>query len=543
MAAHQRQHTSDQTDSLDELAAIAGNRRIIVASNRGPVEFHRGANGRITTKRGSGGVVTALSGLARSLPLTWIAATMSEADRQMFPDASAPAREVKLGRLPLHVRYVNVAPDVYARHYDEVSNELLWFLQHYLWDAANSPNFTEQHYLAWDQGYRVVNRAIAEAIADEALNTPSTIPSTIPSSQKRKPQRDGSDAIILLQDYHLYLAATFVRERLPGAIIEQFIHIPWPDLRYWQFLPDRFLLAIYEGLAANDVLGFQTNRDARNFLECARVLLPGSRVDLDRGRLVWRRHQLLAHAYPISVDAEEVRRTFFTAPSREAAQELEPLLGNDAQVIVRVDRLEPTKNIVRGFLAYEHLLQTHPEMHGKVRHLAFLVPSRQTLNLYLTYERNVRRIIRRINQQFGTPEWQPITPFFDNNRARALVAMRRADVLFVNPIIDGMNLVAKEGALATERDAVILLSRTAGAYQQMANAVLPITPTDIVETAEQLHEALIMSRRERQQRAARARDIVQSESPAQWIHDQLRDAAQAHGPSHGGKARSLQRAG
>ncbi len=539
MVAHQRQHTSTQTDPLDEIAAIAGNRRIIVASNRGPIEFYQGANGRLTTKRGSGGVVTALSGLARSLPLTWIAATMSEADRHVFPDASAPAREVKLGRLPLHVRYVNIAPDIYARHYDEVSNELLWFLQHYLWDTASSPNFAEQQYLAWDQGYRVVNRAIAEAIADEVLNHPSTLT----SQPKRRHPHDGSDAIILLQDYHLYLAATFVRERLPGAIIEQFIHIPWPDLRYWQFLPERFLLAIYEGLAANDVLGFQTNRDARNFLESARALLPGSRVDLERGRLIWRRHQLLAHAYPISVDAEEVRRTLLTAPARQAARELEPLLGDDAQVIVRVDRLEPTKNIVRGFLAYEHLLQTHPELHGKIRHLAFLVPSRQSLSHYVAYERNVRRIIRRINHQFGTAHWQPITPFFDNNRARALVAMRRADVLFVNPIIDGMNLVAKEGALATERNAVILLSRTAGAYQQMASAVLPVTPTDILETAEQLYEALIMSHRERQQRSEHARNIVQSESPAQWIHDQLRDAAHTHPSPHGGKARSLQRAG
>lgn len=543
MVAHQRQHTPTQTSiqsaPLDEIAALAGNRRIIVASNRGPIEFHRGANGRLTTKRGSGGVVTAFATLARSLPLTWIAATMSDGDRQMFPDASAPAREVRLGRQPLHVRYVNIEPDVYARHYDEVSNELLWFLQHYLWDPANSPNFTEQQYVAWDQGYRVVNRAIADAVADEALNTASA---TI-SRHKRKPLRDGSDAIILLQDYHLYLAATFVRERLPGATIEQFIHIPWPDLRYWQFLPERFLLAIYEGLAANDVLGFQTNRDARNFLECARVLLPGSRVDHDRSRLIWRRHQLLAHAYPISVDTEEVRRTFFTAPSHAAARELEPLLAGDAQVIVRVDRLEPTKNIVRGFLAYEHLLQTHPELHGKVHHLAFLVPSRQSLSLYRTYERNVRHIIRRINRQFGTAQWQPITPFFDNNRARALVAMRRADVLLVNPIIDGMNLVAKEGALATERDTVIVLSRTAGAYQQMAGAVLPVSPTDIEETAEQLHEALSMSHRERHRLAARARDIVQSESPTQWIHDQLRDAVHAHGTHHGGKARSLQRAG
>ena len=163
MVKQERQRASAEPTPYDGIASFVGNRRVIVASNRGPVEFYRDPNGRISTKRGSGGVVTALAGLARSLPLTWIATTMSEGDRQMFPDASTPARQVRLGRQPLHVRYVNIAPDVYARYYDEISNQLLWFLQHYLWDVANSPNFTEQHYLAWDEGYCSVNHAIADA--------------------------------------------------------------------------------------------------------------------------------------------------------------------------------------------------------------------------------------------------------------------------------------------------------------------------------------------------------------------------------------------
>ncbi|MGZ3640232.1 MAG: alpha,alpha-trehalose-phosphate synthase (UDP-forming) [Ktedonobacterales bacterium] len=435
MVNQKRQRASAESASHDDIAALVGKRRVLVASNRGPVEFYRDPHGRINTKRGSGGVVTALAGLARSLPLTWIAATMSEGDREIFPDASTPARQVRLGRQPLRVRYVSIAPDVYARYYDEISNELLWFLQHYLWDVANSPNFTEQHYLAWDEGYCSVNHAIADAIASEVLSDPSTGT----ASRRNSHARDGSNAIILLQDYHLYLAAALIRERLPGAVIQQFIHIPWPDVRYWHFLPKHFLQQIYEGLAANDVLGFQTELDARNFLECARVLLPGSRVDHDQSSLIWRRHRLLAKAYPITVDAEDVRHALATAPAREAARELEPLLADDAQVIVRVDRLEPTKNIVRGFLAYEQLLRNHPELHGKVRHLAFLVPSRQSLGVYRAYERTVRSVIRRINKELGSEQWQPIKPFFDNNRARALVAMRRYDALVVNPVIDGMN--------------------------------------------------------------------------------------------------------
>ncbi|MGZ3584844.1 MAG: alpha,alpha-trehalose-phosphate synthase (UDP-forming) [Ktedonobacterales bacterium] len=539
MVNQERQRASAESASHDDIAALVGKRRVLVASNRGPVEFYRDPHGRINTKRGSGGVVTALAGLARSLPLTWIAATMSEGDREIFPNASTPARQVRLGRQPLRVRYVSIAPDVYARYYDEISNELLWFLQHYLWDVANSPNFTEQHYLAWDEGYCSVNHAIADAIASEVLSDPSTGTASCRNSHAR----DGSNAIILLQDYHLYLAAALIRERLPGAVIQQFIHIPWPDVRYWHFLPKHFLQQIYEGLAANDVLGFQTELDARNFLECARVLLPGSRVDHDQSSLIWRRHRLLAKAYPITVDAEEVRHALATAPAREAARELEPLLADDAQVIVRVDRLEPTKNIVRGFLAYEQLLRNHPELHGKVRHLAFLVPSRQSLGVYRAYERTVRSVIRRINKELGSEQWQPIKPFFDNNRARALVAMRRYDALVVNPVIDGMNLVAKEGALANEHDGVIILSRTAGASRQMADAVLPVTPTDIEETAGQLYAALVMPQHERQQMATRARNIILSESPARWIEDQLRDAAHSHAPLRASRARSLRHAG
>lgn len=539
MVKQERPRSSAESTPQDAIASFVGNRRVIVASNRGPVEFYREPNGRLSTKRGSGGVVTALAGLARRLPLTWIAATMSDGDREIFPDPSAPARDVRLGRQPLRVRYVNIPPDTFARYYDEISNELLWFLQHYLWDVASTPNFAEQHHRAWDEGYHAVNHAIANAIASEVLDSPPT--ST--ASRGRTRAREGSDAIILLQDYHLYLAAAFIRKRLPRAVIQQFIHIPWPDVRYWRFLPERFLQQIYEGLAANDVLGFQTELDARNFLECARVLLPGSRVNHDQNSLTWHRHRLLAKAYPITVDAVEVRHALTTAPARAAAQELEPLLAGDAQVIVRVDRLEPTKNIVRGFLAYEQLLRDHPELRGHVRHLAFLVPSRQSLAVYRAYARDVRRIIRRINNEFGTDQWQPITPFFDNNRARALVAMRRCDALVVNPIIDGMNLVAKEGALANEHDGLIILSRTAGASHQMAGAVLPVTPTDIEETAAQLHAALVMPQHERQQIATRARNIVLSESLAEWIEDQLRDAAYSHAPLRTSRAHSLQHAG
>ena len=227
-----------------------------------------------------------------------------------------------------------------------------------------------------------------------------------------------------------------------------------------------------------------------------------------------------------------MRKTLASAPARLAANELAPQVADDVRVIVRVDRLEPTKNIKRGLLAYQEMLRAHPELRGTVRHLVFLVPSREEVPAYRTYAREVRRLIGRINREYGSKGWKPIIVYFDNNRARALVALRRADVVLVNPIFDGMNLVIKEAALASERDAALMLSRTAGAYRQLADVVLPISPLDVAETADQLYEALTLSESERHRRAERARAIVQGDTLTDWITNQLRDAASVR-PSRG----------
>ena len=495
---HDRDPASIQV--ANKIADLTAGHTMIVASNRGPVEFYHATDGRISSKRGAGGVVTALAAFARDVPLTWVATTMTAADREAFSDAQAPARTVRLGRNPVQVRYVPIPPDMYRRYYDEISNEILWFLQHYMWSPIEWPNFSEEHVHDWDEGYRQVNEAIARAIVDEALAGGG-------SNQSNHAAEDGANTIVLLQDYQLYLVSALVRARLPQATIQQFIHIPWPANRYWQFLPDRFVHEIYEGLAGNDVLGFQTASDMQNFLVGAQAFLAGSRIDFDRQTVVWRRRHLVARVYPVPTDAYELRRTLLTAPARAGAQELGALLGDERQVIMRVDRLDPSKNVIRGFLAYETLLRRWPELRGHVCFLAFLIPSRQGLPIYRKYERDVRTLIRRINTTYGVDGWQPIVPFFDNNRPRALAAMRRYDVLLVNPIIDGMNLVAKEGLAVNERNGVLVLSRTAGAFEQLAEIALPITPTDIDETATELHEALSMSSpRARATGRARPRD-------------------------------------
>jgi trehalose 6-phosphate synthase len=502
-------HTTD-------VETLAARRQVIIASNRGPVEFQREHSGRLTTKRGPGGVVTALASLANDIPLTWVATALTEGDRVAFPDLQSPARQVRLGTQHLRVRYVPLSKEVQRWHYDDVSNRILWFLQHYMADAAFGFDFTEQDYRHWDQGYRVANAAVAQAICQEAHH-----------QCRSAGGRNGSEVIVLLQDYHFYLAPATVRQKLPRAVIQQFIHIPWPALRYWGFLPQTMLEEIFAGLAANDVLGLQTEPDVRNFLACAEELLPNCQVDYAKGTLYWRRHRTLVRSYPIPVDTSEIRDSFASAAGRRGVRELAPLLGGETKTIVRVDRLDPSKNIIRGFKAYELLLQRHPELHGNVRFLAFLVPSREQLTVYQRYDREVRKIIKRINARYGTAEWRPVVPFFENNRPRALAAMSRYDVLLVNPNIDGMNLVAKEGPIINDTDGVVVLSRTAGAYHQLAEAVLPVTPTDVEETAERLYEALNLPLERRHELAQRAREIASAETPTEWAIAQLRDASHA----------------
>ncbi|HEY7126186.1 MAG TPA: trehalose-6-phosphate synthase [Ktedonobacterales bacterium] len=515
-------------------------RRVILASNRGPVEYSLDKNGAVRTKRGAGGMVTALQPAINYAPpggFTWVAIAMTEGDR-LVAQRQAEANKAKSddaeqpigatnGATPSsgldskthrksHTRplldasrYVSVPPAIYKRFYDRISNQVLWFLQHYLWNQIEEPTFTAQNYEEWEQGYVQVNQAIANAVCEEVLRKPGP-------------------ALVMFQDYHLYLAPEMVRQglkregRLEETILQHFIHIPWPSLRYWQLLPRTWLLAIYESVLANDILGFQTNLDMMNFLSSTQVLLGDAQITYDKrgGRIVWRNHTTYARAYPISIDVDEVRQNAARG-ERLHANELRPLLG--AQTIMRVDRLEPTKNIVRGFEAFELLLSRRHDLIGKVKFLAFLIPSRESIKIYRHYGRRVHQIIDKINETYGHDGWQPIEAFFENNRARALAAMRHYDVLLINPLIDGMNLVAKEGPIVNQQDGVLILSETAGASQQLHESALTIIPTDVEETARELINALEMPAEERRKRSDLARANIERENLEAWLRQQFMD--------------------
>lgn len=481
--------------------------RLIIATNRGPFEYYITQQKTLKARRGSGGMITALIDAGSQMEMSWVAMAMTEGDRLAVKEAQQQG-----GRLPtpahgqkMHLRYVAISKTAYRKHYEQISNQLLWFLQHYLYNPNEDSKAAKKIQDAWENGYCVANRAIADAVIAE-----------IESEQSRP--------IVMLHDYHLYLAPRMIRAQHPDIMMEQFIHIPWPDVRCWHFLPSNISQDIYQGLAGNDIIGFQTPRDARNFLEGAGTILEGAEVDFEEGVVWWQGHHTQTRAYPISISVTAERKAVNSAAGKRDAEKIRPLLG--AQTIMRVDRIEPTKNIVRGFQAYAQLLETHPELHGKVNFLAFLVPSRQSMPEYKRYTADVMKIINDINQQYGTQDWQPIVAFCGNDRTRSLAAMQYYDVLLVNPIIDGMNLVAKEGPAVNQRQGVLVLSRTVGAFQQLGKACIPTSPIDIAETAQALYKALTLPDEERRAKSALARRIVERQDLTLWMSEQINDINQ-----------------
>jgi trehalose 6-phosphate synthase len=228
--------------------------------------------------------------------------------------------------------------------------------------------------------------------------------------------------------------------------------------------------------------------------------------------------------YPISISVSDERRTVHSLAGRRAAERIRPHLKE--LNIMRVDRIEPTKNIVLGIQAYNLLLENHPELHGKVTFLAFLVPSRETLSIYRKYKDEILKLVEEINQKYGKRDWTPIQPFVQNDRTLALAALQYYDALLVNPLIDGMNLVAKEGPIVNKNNGVLLLSRTSGAFQQMEQGCLPLSPRSPEETAEKLYQALTLSKEERGELAKRAREEVEQNDLQAWIQQQVHDINQ-----------------
>ncbi|MGW2417788.1 alpha,alpha-trehalose-phosphate synthase (UDP-forming) [Streptomyces sp. NPDC001709] len=463
--------------------------RVLVASNRGPVSYTVGDEGAgsLRAKRGGGGLVSGLSAIGADAHAVWVCAALGDGDREAVRRADG-------GLLPTEdtggqrVRMLDIDAAVHADAYNGIANSVLWFVHHMLYQTPLEPVFDAEFRRQW-AAYEAYNRAFAEALAEEAAE----------------------GAAVLVQDYHLCLVPGMLRALRPDLRIGHFSHTPWAPPEYFGLLPDDIAAQLLKGMLGADRAAFLTRRWADAFTACCTAVLgPGSLADTAIG------------VHGLGADGDFLRERAHEPDVDERMAALREEIGEGRKTVVRVDRTELSKNIVRGLLAYRQLLEEHPEWRERVVHVAFAYPSRQDLAVYRDYTAEVQRVAEEINAQYGTPGWTPVVLHVKDDFARSLAAYRLADVALVNPIRDGMNLVAKEIPLVSDHGCALVLSREAGAYEELRADALVVNPYDVLETARALHEALGMPDGERAERSKRLAAAATALPPAQWFLEQLR---------------------
>jgi len=487
---------------------------LVLLSNRGPVSFDRDTTGR-TVNRGSGGLVSALPGLAEHLDdAVWVCGAASAEDVVVASEVdgsilvqTSPFPHLVEGEPDgpaIRVRMVVTDTAAYADFYSVWSNPILWFIQHGLYGRSLAPVLTQAEHDAFENGYAAVNRAYADAVAEEV-------------------HARGGKALVLLQDYHFYLVAERVRELCPDVVLTHFVHIPWPGPDEWRILPADIRERLLRGLLGSDVVGFHPRRYARHFVLCAQELL-GLPVNLDELTVTVGDRTVRARYYPISVDPAALDATLASDEvSAHVAMLRYMFLDGDRQLILRVDRTDPSKNVVRGFLAFGTLLDQHPELVGKVSFLALLQPSRTDVPEYADYIALIGAVVAEINARHTKDGRQPIDLRMAEDFQLAVAAYSICDVLLVNALADGMNLVTKEVAIVNRRGGVLALSETAGAHEELGEFAVTLHPFDVQQMADALYRALTMPMDERHRRLAGAAEQVRTYNIGRWLNEQLDD--------------------
>ena len=476
--------------------------RLTVVSNRGPIQYAV-VDGVREAQRGGGGLVSALRGLIGAHDVTWIVCAISPEDHVVAAEQAGVALdETDAVGNPFRLHFADPEPADFAAMYGEIANPLLWFIQHGLYAAGEEPVVDGDVRAAW-AGYRRYNAAIAAEAAQE---------------------RD-CDAL-MVHDYQLYLVPAMLREAGVTAPILHFTHIPWPEPEAWHQLPVDLRTELLHGLLGADIVGFHTHRDVRRFLATCAAYLPG--VEVGDGTVTVTQdgatREVRVRAYPISIDPVELRAVAQQQPMLDARAAL--ARERPERLILRVDRTDPSKNILRGFHAYERLLERRPDLHGRVRMLALLDPSRLAVPAYASYLERIHAITDQVVARFGTDDWLPIDLRIGDNFPMVVAAYREYDVLLVNSIADGMNLISKEAPLLNERDGVVVLSERAGSFEELEPWVLPVDPLDVEQTAAQLEAALELPQPERGAHAEALRTFVEEHDVERWIALQLHDLEQ-----------------
>ncbi|MEA2291912.1 MAG: trehalose 6-phosphate synthase [Solirubrobacteraceae bacterium] len=475
-----------------------GGRELVLVSNRGPVTYQEDGS----LKRGTGGLVTALTGLASHRDAVWIASAMTDEDIEAAERNGRRPFEVEAPEGgTFRVRFVASDPDAYDRFYNIFANPLLWFIQHYLWDLSNAPDIRRHEVEAFEFGYNAVNEDLATAVLEEIEGV--------------------GDPVVMVHDYQLYTLPAMVRRARPDVFLHHFVHIPWSQSDSWRVLPAHIRAEIYHGLLANDIVGFHTRSYRRNFLQCCRDLLDDVEVDMERGVVHVGGREVWVRAYPLPIDW---RATQALGQRQRVLEFEEQVLRRRREfAILRVDRADLSKNVLRGFTGFDIFLEQHPEFHERITFTAQLMPSRTDVPEYAEYLEKIEALVAVVNHRHGTPDWMPIDLKLRDDLDEAVASYKHYDVMMVNAMFDGMNLVAKEGPLVNERDGVSILSENTGAHEELGEFALSVNPFDVQELADSIHAALTMAPEERARRARGLKDVIVQRDPGDWIDEQLAD--------------------
>ncbi|MCZ7414955.1 alpha,alpha-trehalose-phosphate synthase (UDP-forming) [Streptomyces sp. WMMC897] len=481
--------------------------QVLVASNRGPVSYSFAEDGSLGARRGGGGLVSGLSAVGPGTDAVWVCAALGEGDRAAVrrADGLLPAEDTGGQR----VRMLDIPAETFAHAYNGIANSVLWFVHHMLYQTPLEPVFDTGFEERW-AAYEAYNAAFARALADEAAE----------------------GAVVLVQDYHLALVPELLRRLRPDLRTGHFSHTPWAPTAYYRILPDAAATAVLRGILGADRAAFLTRRWAEAFAACCADVLgatvePAEASADDELLITHEGRTTRVGVHGLGADAAFLRERAHRADVEERMAALRERIGEGRRTIVRVDRTELSKNIVRGLHAYRRLLTDFPHWRERVVHVAFAYPSRQDLAVYRDYTAEVSRLADAVNAEFGTAGWTPVVLHVEDDFARSLAAYRLADVALVNPIRDGMNLVAKEVPVVSDHGCALVLSREAGAAAELGEDALLVNPYDVGATARALDEALSVAPEARTEATKRLAAAATALPPRAWFLAQLRALSEA----------------
>lgn len=464
-------------------------RSVIFASNRGPLSFVE-AGGEYAPAPGIGAVAELLDLLARSShrDSMWIAAAVSDEDHAAARNGDAKRAAAAL---PYATELLTGSREAFRGYYDAIGNRVLWFACHDLWREVNLAPAADRAWQLHLRQYDEVNRLFARSLAAVG----------------------DDESLVLLHDYHLLTAARHLRALRPHWPIGLFVHTAWSAAGF-RVLPRALTKTLVRGMAAADVIGFHVDLWVDEFLATCEDV--GIVVDRPNRTISVQGGETRVRAFPGAIDVSAVAARATTPRADAWARDLRA--AADGPLIVRTERIEPSKNTLRGFEAYEALLRAADPAALEATFVASLLPRRAAMDEYQAYRTSVEGAISRIEAR--TPG--RVRLLVGDDHERSLAALRVADVTLVNSLRDGMNVVAKEAALLNERNGVLVITATTGAAAELGGAAIVIDdPEDVAETAAALHRALTLPRPERMERSVALREVVTSRAPVDWLEEQV----------------------